>query len=188
MAKSKDNVVMEGASGKIGRMLVFRQRADQTIIARRAKKTSKPITDLQQEIRNRFTEAAYYAKSAIEDPILKQAYQDKAKLGQTAYNVAFADYLKAPELRKAFLETYTGAVGDIVLFRIVDSFQIRSVQVELKDAVGNVLEVGTAVQQLNKMDWLFQTTVANQPIAGSSFHLTITDTPNNVVKVAVMVD
>ena len=38
MAKSKDNVVMEGASGKIGRMLVFRQRADQTIIARRAKK------------------------------------------------------------------------------------------------------------------------------------------------------
>ncbi|RZK37642.1 MAG: hypothetical protein EOO90_24740 [Pedobacter sp.] len=65
MAKSVDNGVMEGASGKIGKMLVFRQRADQTIITRGAKKTTRPITDEQIEVRNRFTEAAYYAKSAI---------------------------------------------------------------------------------------------------------------------------
>ena len=116
MAKSKDNVVMEGASGKIGKMLVFRQRADQTIIARRPKKSLRQVTDDQQEARNRFTEAAYYAKSAISDPILKEAYQAKAKLGQTAYNVAFADYLKAPEMRRAFLESYSGTIGDVVLF------------------------------------------------------------------------
>lgn len=185
MAKSRDNVVMEGASGKIGKMLVFRQRAGQTIIARSAKKVTRLVTDNQQEVRNRFTEAAYYAKSAIEDPVLKAAYQLKAKLGQTAYNVAFADYLKAPELRKTFLESYTGAIGDAVLFRIVDTFEVQSVQVTLKDANGNVLETGTAVQQLNRMDWLFETTVTNQPMEGSSFVVTITDTPNNVVVVEV---
>jgi hypothetical protein len=188
MAKSKDNVVMEGASGKIGKMLVFRQKAGQTIIARRANKTIRPLTDEQQEVRNRFTEAAYYAKSAIEDPIMKAAYEAKTKPGQTAYNIAFADYLKAPELRKVFLEGYTGAIGDLVLFRIFDSFQIKNVQVLLKDAAGNILEAGTATQQINKMDWLFETTVVNQPIAGSSFQVTITDTPNNVVVVDVPIN
>ncbi len=185
MAKSTENVVMDGASGKIGKQLVFRQQAGQTIIAKRAKKTTVPITQDQLEVRYRFTEAAYYAKAVLADPILKSEYQEKAKLGQTAYNVAFADYLKAPELRRSFLENYKGAIGDTVIFRIFDTFKVKSVQVSLKNGVGEILESGTAEQQPNRMDWLFQTTVSNQPLSGSVFMLTITDTPNNVVVIDV---
>ncbi|RZK37641.1 MAG: hypothetical protein EOO90_24735 [Pedobacter sp.] len=83
------------------------------------------------------------------------------------------------------MEAYTGSVGDIVLFRIVDTFKIKSVQVSLKDPAGNLLEEGIATQQVNKMDWLFETMVVNDPMAGSSFQVTITNTPNNVVVVDV---
>lgn len=66
MARSTNNIVMKGVSGTIGKMLVFRTNAaDKTIVARRPKPSNKPLTVAQIEVRDRFTEAAYYAKTAI---------------------------------------------------------------------------------------------------------------------------
>lgn len=181
MAKSIENFVMQGASGKIGKMLVFRQRADQTIIAKRPKKNNQPLTLAQLEVRDRFTEAAYYAKTAISNPVLKEEYLAKAKLGQSAYNVAFADYLKAPELRKVMAEGYNGAIGDSILFRVIDNFKLQSVTVRILDAANNVIEQGAATLMANGLDWEYIATATNPTVLGSNLEVTAKDTPGNVV-------
>lgn len=82
MAKSKNNVVTHGLSGLIGDLLVFRQRANKTIVADRPRPFSKPPTALQLGIQGRFKKAAQYAKTALLDPLIKAAYQAAALLGK----------------------------------------------------------------------------------------------------------
>ena len=180
MAKSTNNVVMKGVSGTIGKMLVFRTTAgDKTVVARRPKRSKKPLTQAQQEVMERFTEAAYYAKTAILDPILKDEYLAKAKPGQSAYNIAFADYLKAPELRKIFVDNYNGQIGDSIVLRVVDNFKLQTVNVRILDAGNSVLEQGAAVPMTNGLDWEYITTVVNPSVIGSNVEVTAKDTPGN---------
>ncbi len=181
MAKSIENFVMQGASGKVGKMLVFRQRADQTIIAKRPKKNNKPATEAQLEFRDRFTEASLYAKSAISNPVLKGEYQAKAKPGQSAYNVAFADYLKAPQLRKVMADSYNGQLGDTVAFRIIDNFKLQSVTIRIIGAANELIEQGVATLSENGLDWQYTTTAVNPSVLGTNLEVTATDTPGNVV-------
>lgn len=95
MAKSDDNIVTKGLRGLVGKMLVFRQRGDKTVVASRPKKSTKPFTPEQEAVKERFREAAAYAKSAISDPLTKAAYQEAAKPGQCCDNgnrwIFFAD-------------------------------------------------------------------------------------------------
>lgn len=185
MAKSKDNVVMQGASGTIGRMLVFRQRAGQTIIARRpVKKEGKMYTADQIKAQERFSDAAYYAKSAIKDEDLRAAYEAVAKPGQSAYNVAFKDFLKAPVVNRVFMDNYQGTIDDVIGFRIVDVLEVKSVNVEIKDQDGNLIEEGAAVKQFDDgIDWIYTATEENEDWQTSQLTLTIVDTPGNVYKV-----
>lgn len=181
MAKSTNNVVMKGVSGTIGKMLVFRTTAaDKTIVARRPKPSNKPLTVAQLDVRDRFTEAAYYAKTAISNPALKEEYQAKAKLGQSAYNVAFADYLKAPELRKVMADEYKGAIGDSILFRVVDNFKLQSVSIRILDENSNVIEQGAAIPLDNGLDWQYIATATNANVVGTILEVTAKDTPGNV--------
>lgn len=181
MAKSSNNVVMQGASGMIGKMLVFRVLAgNKTVIARRPKPRSKPASEKQQEVMGRFTEASYYAKNAIKDEVLKAAYQAKAKVGQTAFNMAFSDYLKGPEVKKVFADAYQGAVGNEIIFRVIDNFEVKGVQVAIMDTNDSLLEQGEATLMANGIDWLYTTTVANANVLGSKLQVTATDLPGNV--------
>ncbi|WP_293298542.1 hypothetical protein [Pedobacter sp. UBA4863] len=178
MARSTNNVVMKGVSGTIGKMLVFRTNAaDKTIIARRPKQSNKPLTVGQLEVRERFTEAAYYAKSAIGNPVLKEQYQAKARPGQSAYNIAFADYLKAPALRKVMADEYMGQIGDKLTFRIIDNFKLQSVNVRILDEDNNVIEQGAVTPLENGLDWQYTATVANPTVLGTNLEVTVKDTP-----------
>lgn len=182
MAKSTNNVVMKGASGTIGKMLVFRTNAaDKTIIARRPKPSSKPLSANQLEVRDRFTEAAQYAKSAISNPLLKEEYQAKAKPGQSAYNIAFADYLKAPQLRKVMVENYNGQIGDLLFFRVIDNFKLQSVYLKIFDNDNNLIEEGPATPVDNGLDWQYTASSVNANVVGTNLEITAKDTPGNVV-------
>ncbi|RZL00193.1 MAG: hypothetical protein EOO89_30635 [Pedobacter sp.] len=182
MARSTNNVVMKGVSGTIGKMLVFRTNAaDKTIVARRPKSSNKPLTAAQLEVRDRFTEAAYYAKTAISNPALKEEYLAKAKPGQSAYNVAFSDYLKGPELRKVMADEYNGAIGDSLVFRVIDNFKLQSVSIRILDSTNNVIEQGAATPLDNGLDWQYVTTATNPTVLGSNLEVTAKDTPGNTV-------
>jgi len=99
MAKLINNVVMQGVSGIIGKILIFRQMKNgTTVIAMRPKPRTKPITPAEAATHQRFKEAAHIAKKRSQDPILRAQYLAKAKPGQSAYLVALTEYLNAPKI------------------------------------------------------------------------------------------
>ena len=85
MAKSVNNIVTHGLSGKVGNLLVFSQRKGKTIVSVAPKKSNK-ATDKQLALRTKFQEAVIYSKAARQDPNLKPQYEADAKeQGLTAH-------------------------------------------------------------------------------------------------------
>ncbi len=186
MAKSRDNVVMQGASGKIGKMLVFRQKGDQTIIARTAKKRpdGKPYTSDQLAAQNRFVDASLYAKKAIKDESLKALYQAKANVNQSAYNVAFKDFFTPPSVRRLNDLEYTGQIGDEITFLVKDVLMVTTVSFEIVDSSDVVIESGMAEAMDDAgVEWKYSTTVANPGYADALYRITMLDTPKNITTV-----
>ena len=96
---------MQGASGIVGKTLIFRQMKNgTTVIAMRPKPRTKPITPAEAATHQRFKEAAHIAKQRIQNPILKAQYLAKAKPGQSAYLVALTEYLNTPKTKQETLE------------------------------------------------------------------------------------
>jgi len=183
MAKSRNNVVMHGASGKIGKMLVFRQKGDQTIIARTAKERpdGKPYTIKQLAVQEKFLDASLYAKKAINDTLLRPLYQAKANVNQTAYNIAFKDFFTAPTIRRLNDLDYLGQPGEDITFLIKDVLMVSRVNFEIIDSSDTVIESGLA-ESLDDigLEWKYTTTVANPEYADSMYRITMLDTPKNV--------
>ena len=186
MAKSKDNVVMQGASGKIGRNLVFRQKGDQTIIARRPRETAtgRPISDDQLKVQERFLDASLYAKKAIKYEDLKAAYKAKATINQTAYNVAFKDFFTPPTVRRLNDVGYSGQAGEEITFMVRDIMRVTEIEVEILDSSEMLIETGMAVPiDDDNLEWRYITTVENPNYAESVYRITMLDTPRNITTV-----
>ena len=181
MAKSKDNVIMQGASGTIGKLLVFRQRGDQTIIARRpTSQNKKAPTSKQLDVQNRFIDASLYARTAIQDPYLKAAYQAKATINQTAFNVAFKDYFTAPVIRRWDDSGYQGNAMDQILFMVKDIMAVLKVQVGIFDANDLELEIGMAQDMDGHgVSWMYQVQADNPNFENAKYRVTLTDTPGH---------
>ena len=94
MARSTDNIVTHGLSRKVDQF-VFRQRHGKTVVARVPCKYPPP-TAVQELKQNKFKEAIVYAKMILADPHIKQLYKARAKPGQTAHNVAIAEFMRNP--------------------------------------------------------------------------------------------
>lgn len=176
--KVVDNDIVMGSSGKIGKMLVFRQVAGKTIIAKRGIRTA-PYSGVQEEAQELFREGVFYAKAVSDDPVRKQWYEAVAKPGQTAYNLALADFCKAPVIKKVTLAEYIGQIGDPILIRAIDNFRVETVSVNILDANGESVETGQATLQENGLDWLYTATVDNPILPGTIISVTATDLPGN---------
>lgn len=186
MAKSRDNVVMQGASGKVGRNLVFRQRGDQTIIAKRPRVTAggREVTEKQQQVQNRFLNASLYAKQAIQDPELKAAYSRKATVNQTAYNVAFKDFFARPEVRLLNDSGYLGNVGDEITFLVRDILKVTAIEFEILDQDDTVVEVGQAEPtDEENTGWKYTASTENIDYTNAIYRITMLDTPKNTTEV-----
>jgi len=107
MAKQTNNVVTHGLSGKVGDLLVFSQRGGKTVVGKVPQKR-KSDTEQQKEHRRKFQRAVLYAKSALADPELREAYGKSAKTGQNGYNVAVADFFNAPDTVENYVLTPQG--------------------------------------------------------------------------------
>ncbi|HCN84249.1 MAG TPA: hypothetical protein DIT07_11620 [Sphingobacteriaceae bacterium] len=187
MAKSKFNWLTHGMSGLLGDLMVFRQRANKTIVAMRPRPSGKEPTADMMNIRKKFKKAALYAKTAIANPALKAEYQAVAKLGQSAFNRAFKDYQLAPELEDPNLSAYTGEAGEHITVSALDDFRVESVHVVIKTGAGIIVEEGEAVQDDGGLDWVYTTTTANTEMVGAKVIFTATDLPGNKTELVVPV-
>ena len=179
MATTKNNVIVKGASGKFGRQIVFSQRAGKTIMSKPPLRTAPP-TQKQKEQQTKFARAAAYAKNALLDPTLKEAYTTEAKKRQdvSPYNMAMTDYLRPPQITNVDHSAYTGdASGEKIIIEAADAFKITTMKVKITAANSSTLEEGNATLVNGK--WQYTTTTTNTTLTGSKITLTATDRPGN---------
>jgi hypothetical protein len=101
MAIVKNNAIIEGISGMVGKSIVFKQVRGKTIMCNRPPKPSTE-SDQQKENRDRFRKASQWAKTVLQDPEQKAYYQKKAhklKL-PNAYTAAIADYMRSAKVKQ----------------------------------------------------------------------------------------
>jgi hypothetical protein len=90
--KKKYRLLLEGASGKVGDMILCQFHGN--TYARKAPGSYNKIpTPKQAVIRQRFIEAHRFAQSVINDPLLKVLYEKKAAGRCSAYIKAVSEYL-----------------------------------------------------------------------------------------------
>lgn len=178
MAKSKYNVVMHNASGIVGDLLEFKQRFGKTIIAKRRTVNFIPNAE-QLDIQKKFRKAAAYAKSVQDNPLVRVLYEGQSGEGVTAFNLAFRDYFKAPQVEAVDTDAYTGAVGTPIKIVATDDFLVKSVDVVITAADGSLLEHGAAIQQSSSSGWTYLASVINPLLPGSKIRVSAKDLPGN---------
>ena len=101
MAISRNNALTKGLSGMIGGTVVFRQCNGKTIIANRPRKARR-VTEKQVLHREKFKEAAYFAKAMMQVPEMKAYYVKRAKKMKvsSAYVAALTEQLRGGEVRR----------------------------------------------------------------------------------------
>jgi hypothetical protein len=88
-------------------------------------------------------------------PDLKAKYLAAARIsGRQGFNLAKADYLLPPEVREVELGGYTGRPGEVIRVDAVDDFEVKGVEVIIRELAGAVIERGAAVPENGS--WLYQ--------------------------------
>ena len=161
MAKSINNIVTEGLSGRIGKQIVFSQRNGETIVSKFPVRTKKP-TAKQLAQQTKFSNAITYGK----------------RKGVTAYNLAVADFLKAPVIETVDVSAYKGlASGEKIAIAVTDNFKVTSVKVAIVGSDESTVEQGEATLKEGK--WIYSTTATNTSLSGDKVVVTATDRPGN---------
>lgn len=180
MAESKNNVLTHGLSGMVGDLIVFRNRGNKTIVASKPKERSGETTETQKAHQKKFQQAIVYGQNAVTNPDFKAEYQAAASDGQTAFNVAVADFFHAPDIESIDVSNYTGKIGDTIKVTVTDNFKVTGVSVVIYNADGSEVEHGLALQDDLKSKWVFTAKVENTSLDGDKIVVEASDLPGNI--------
>jgi hypothetical protein len=182
MAEVKKNLVTKGMSGMLGKTLVFRQTDGKTYVSAAPNITNRVPTPEQTAHRERFQEAVFYARNAIQEPETKAAYQAVAykRHARTAFAVAVADFFNAPDIKDFDLHDYTGAIGSCISVKITDDFKVKKVVIQIYPSDGPLVEEGDAVVSSDGMTWVYTATTVNGSVSGTRIVVKAYDLPGNL--------
>lgn len=93
MATSKNNIVTDSLSGRIGNV-IFKDYGDKTVMSKCPDMSKVIKTEKQLDNQYNFKVAQAYAKKLINDPVKKAELTKTLKEGQKAYHAAISKYLK----------------------------------------------------------------------------------------------
>jgi len=99
--------------------------------------------------------------------------------GQSAFNMAIADWFTDPEIKEIDAIDYTGVVASVIKIGVIDIVKVQSVKVSITAASGTLLEEGSTVFDANSQQWLYAAVQNNATPAGSNIKATATDKPGN---------
>jgi len=180
MSKVKDNIITSGLSGKLGKQIVFRQWGGETFLSTAPGKSESLLKkEMYEKNRALFTKATAYAKMAMSDQDLKQAYKNKCNLRQNAYVRAVQDFLIAPSIGEIDLSNYTGKKDSFILIYATDDFRVNRVHVTVKDEQNQEVETGFAVQEEHTDWWKFVVNEAHVIPTGGKVVVSAYDLPGN---------
>jgi hypothetical protein len=187
MAKTIDNIFTEGLSGTVGNKMTLSQKAGETIVGRKRRASTTEATATQLGIQDKFKEATRYAAAVNKDPIVKAIYKAIARPNQSAYNIAFIDGFKDPEIKDVDTSEYHGAGGETIYIK-ADEFYVAQMKVEIHTAVGVLIEEGEAEVPATGVGWRYTTTNVNPNANGSKVTVTALNRPGKkAVKEAIVV-
>lgn len=167
MTKVYGNLITKGASGQLGKQIVFRQSQGDTIMSKFPQfKKSIEESELSKANKLRFKSAVMYAKKALNDPELKQSYKKKCKPHQNAYTRAVEDFLNAPVVEEIDLSAYTGEPDSYIRVYATDDFRVNRVLIRIENQQSEVVETGAAVREGNT-DWWRFTVTGPHPLSGN---------------------
>ena len=185
MAVVKHNLITQGLSGTLGGTIVFRQVGNRTIVSTPPGEQTDPPSAAQLAHRQRFQEAALYAKGQLQDPALKEEYRlagEHRSKPTPAFAIAVADFMEAPDIHEIDLSDYHGDPGDTIRVRVTDNFRVDEVRIRITGADGTAVENGQAVQQQNAIDWVYTATAANASLTGDKIIVQALDLPGNLTE------
>ena len=154
MAISENNVVTYGLKGKIGDLLVFRKQNGKTVVSKIPAKSSVPPSVLQIAVKERFKLASKFAQQAMLDVSLAPIYKTLSKKGQSAFNVAFADFYLPPTVSNP-IGVYNGVVGTTLSVKAIDNYEVTEVSLIITEADGTLIEQGLATLQIDGVNWAY---------------------------------
>ncbi len=181
MAQVKMNPVFTKVKGKVGD-LVFKQYGEALVMARTPGTNGHEATPAQAATRERFREAALYGKMALAQPAVRQAYMTVAReRHQPLMSLMVADFFNEPMVDKVEAETYSGQPSQTIVITAHDDFEVIGVTVAIRDAGGQPVENGSAVQNPpNSGRWTYTTTQTVSNMTGVQVTATASDRPGNV--------
>jgi hypothetical protein len=91
VAKFKDNYVVMGLSGKIGKLIFKTKKSGLTYTSLPPDRRNVVSTKNQKKLRNNFAKAVAYAKSVLNDPLKAEPY--RSRKNNSLYITALKDYL-----------------------------------------------------------------------------------------------
>jgi hypothetical protein len=188
MAKSRNNVVTFGLSGKVGDLLVFSQRDGQTIVSKTPVR-SKGWSEQQITHRRRFKSGIIYAKGAVTAPETQEIYLSvAAKKKKAPFNVAVADFLSVPEIENVDLSNYTGTPGDVIKVTASDDVMVKAVHISIINNDGSLVEEGDAIADVSGYVWTYTAVQDNDNLNGDKIVVSVSDLPGNVVEESITTD
>ncbi len=155
MAIVDNNPIIEGLRGKLGKMLVFRQRKGKTVVSVMPQKTNKPPSPAQVTRRTKFKLAVQYAQSVMQNPEASAWYTVRLGTHQSIYHAALSDYLHAPQIVNIDRQHYKGRTGDPVLIAIAPEGNPTTVTVSFYTPEGQLAEEGTAMPGTKDTEWSY---------------------------------
>ena len=177
MAQVKYNVVTHGFTGKVGDLIIFRQRNGKTIVCKLPAATSRKSVR-QLAVQEKFQQAVGYASSALNDPAVKALYEQNVRMGVSPYNLAIADFFKAPTIHELKMDGYDGAVGDRIGIAATDDTKVTEVSISIYAVDGTLIEEGTAT--LEDDQWFYTARMLNPTPTGSRIVAKAKDLPGNI--------
>ena len=186
MAKSNDNVVTHGLSGKIGDLLLFRQRFGKTVVGKIPIPTGEP-TEAQLAAKEKFRKGSMYATAVIHNSSKKAVYDARAFEDVKAYNLALKDYIMAPVIELVDHQAYNGSIGSQVKVKATDDFKVNAVEVTILANDGSILEQGNANPGEDQSTWIYAATVLNNSLQGTRIQVKASDLPGNETRMEVTI-
>jgi hypothetical protein len=144
MAKVRNNIIIRGLSGDLGKQLRIRTgkiSGRTNVFAIADFGTAREDSPAQAAHKQAIREAAAYAYANKENPIYVTIAKGKER---QAKNVAMTDWFHPPRILEIDLRGWRGAAGQVIRVLAVDDVKVGQVHVEIADGAGTILETGQA--------------------------------------------
>ena len=99
MAEIKDNYVVQGIKGRVGKLAVYKIINGKTFMTKYPDRSNVVYTKEQIEFRKIFAEAAKFASEIVNDPFKSSTYPRQGR--KSIYHCALSDFMKEYKRKKA---------------------------------------------------------------------------------------